>query len=199
MLLLDLHGMGRSNANDFYSNPQSTPIAVLQHNYFHEIYFRGNLTVIHGRNEIKAGVESDNLFLHENFNYDITDPSQFDPGTPLTFHFKEQRPDLEQAGYVQDLVRLGNWTINAGLRWDHYQLIVNQQAVQPRLAISHYFPSRDLVVHFSYDRVFQTPSFENILLSSSTAATTLNPVSLQLPVATFQGQLLRSRPDQGFL
>jgi hypothetical protein len=37
-------------------------------------------------------------------------------------------------------------------------------------------------VHFSYDRVFQTPSFENILLSSSTAAAGLNPISLQLPV-----------------
>jgi len=35
--------------------------------------------------------------------------------------------------------------------------------------------------------VFQTPSFENILLSSSTAATTLNPVSLQLPVEPSQG------------
>jgi hypothetical protein len=42
-------------------------------------------------------------------------------------------------------------------------------------------------VHFSYDRVFQTPSFENILLSSSTAATTLNPVSLQLPVEPSEG------------
>jgi hypothetical protein len=43
------------------------------------------------------------------------------------------------------------------------------------------------VLHFSYDRVFQTPSFENILLSSSTAATMLDPVSLQLPVEPSQG------------
>jgi len=197
--LLDLHGMGRSNANDFYSNPQSTPIAILQHNCFDEIYFRGNLTLIHGPNEIKVGVESDNLFLHENFNYDITDPSQFDPGTPLTFSFKAQRPDLEQSGYVQDLIRWGNWSINAGLRWDHYQLIVNQNAVGPRLAISHYFPSQQLVVHFSYDRVFQTPSFENILLSSSTAATTLNPVSLQLPVEPSQGNYYEAGLAKVFL
>jgi hypothetical protein len=44
-----------------------------------------------------------------------------------------------------------------------------------------------MVLHFSYDRVFQTPSFENILLSSSTAATSLNPVSLQLPVEPSEG------------
>jgi hypothetical protein len=44
-----------------------------------------------------------------------------------------------------------------------------------------------VIVHFSYDRVFQTPSFENLLLSSSTAATALNPVSVQLPVNPSQG------------
>jgi TonB-dependent Receptor Plug Domain len=186
-LLTDLHGMVRDNSNDFYSNPFSTPIEILQHNRFREVYFKGSVTISRGRHEIKAGVESDNLFLHENFNYNITDPTQFDPDTPLTFSFLANRPDLEQAVYVQDLIRLGNWTINAGLRWDHYQLILNRQAVDPRFAISRYFPSASIVVHFSYDRVFQTPSFENILLSSSTAATTLNPASLQLPVEPSDG------------
>ena len=185
--MVDIHGMLRDNSNDFYSNPNSTPIEILQHNRFREGYFRGSTTLNHGRHEIKAGVESDNVFLHENFNYNITDPTQFDPATPLTFSFLAHRPDLEQAAYVQDLIRLGNWTVNAGLRWDHYQLILNRQAVEPRFAISRYFPSANVVVHFSYDRVFQTPSFENILLSSSTAATTLNPVSLQLPVRPSEG------------
>jgi hypothetical protein len=85
------------------------------------------------------------------------------------------------------LIRVGNWTINAGVRWDHYQLLLNRQAVGPRLSIARYFPSASLVLHFSYDRVFETPSFENILLSSSTAATTLDPTSLQLPVQPSQG------------
>ena len=181
-VLADLRGMVRDNANDFYSNTHSTPIEILQHNRFREGYFKGSITISHGQHEIKAGAESDNLFLHENFNYKITDPTQYDPDTPLTFSFAGQRPDLEQAVYVQDLIRWGNWTLNAGLRWDHYQLIVNRQSLQPRLAVSRYFPSANVVVHFSYDRVFQTPSFENLLLSSSTAATTLSPVSLQLPV-----------------
>lgn len=178
----DLRGMVRENSNDFYSNALSTPVIIFQHNWFREGYFRGNITINHGRHEIKAGVESDNMFLNENFNYIITDPTQFDPGTPLTFAFRANRPDLEQSAYVQDLIRLGNWTVSAGLRWDHYQLLLNNQAVEPRFSIARYFPSADLVVHFSYDRVFQTPSFENILLSSSTAAAGLNPISLQLPV-----------------
>jgi outer membrane receptor for Fe3+-dicitrate len=85
-----------------------------------------------------------------------------------------QPPDLEQAAYVQDFIRLGNWTVNAGLRWDHYQLLVNQNAVSPRVAISRYFPTLGLNLHGSYDRIFQTPSFENILLSSSPAAESLD-------------------------
>jgi outer membrane cobalamin receptor len=186
-MLANLRGMVRDNANDFYSNPNSTPIEILQHNRFREGYFKGDITINHGRHEIKAGVESDTLFLHENFNYNITDPTQYDPDTPLTFSFAGQRPDLEQAIYVQDLIRLGNWTVNAGLRWDHYQLMLNRQALQPRLAISRYFPSANVMIHFSYDRVFQTPSFENLLLSSSTAATELNPISLQLPVKPSEG------------
>jgi len=186
-VLADFRGMVRDNSNDFYSNPNSTPIEILQHNRFREGYFKGSVTVSHGRHEIKAGVESDNLFLHENLSYNITDPTQFDPAQPLTFSFLAHRADLEQAVYVQDLIRLGEWTINAGLRWDHYQLILNRHAVDPRFAISRYFPSANVIVHFSYDRVFQTPSFENLLLSSSTAATTLNPVSLQIPVEPSEG------------
>ena len=43
------------------------------------------------------------------------------------------------------------------------------------------------MLHFSYDRVFQTPSFENILLSSSTAAAKLSTISMQLPVEPSEG------------
>jgi hypothetical protein len=182
-MLAELRGMVRDNANDFNSNALSTPIEVFQNNRFREGYFRGTLTANRGRQEWKFGFESDNTFLHENFNYIITDPTQFDPDTPLTFRFAGTRPDLEQSVFAQDLVRLGNWTINAGIRWDHYQLLLNKQAVEPRFAISRYFSSAGLVMHFSYDRVFQTPSFENILLSSSTTIESLDPTNfLRLPV-----------------
>src|SRR5277367_167461 len=66
-MVADLRGMVRDNSNDFYSNPESTPIEVMQHNWFREGYFKGSITISHGRHEIKAGVESDNTFLNENF------------------------------------------------------------------------------------------------------------------------------------
>jgi hypothetical protein len=204
-LLADVRAMLRDNANDFNSNANSTPIEVFQHNWFREGYLKGTLTAVHGRHEWKFGVESDNTFLHENFSYIITDPTQFDPATPLTFTFPlpgqpsaARRPDLEQSAFVQDLIHLGAWTISAGLRWDHYQLLLNRQAVDPRFSIARYFPVADLVVHFSYDRVFQTPSFENILLSSSQAAAMLNPISLQLPVEPSEGNYYEAGVTKGF-
>ena len=198
-VVADFHAMVRDNAIDFNSNTNSTPIQVFQHNWFREGYFKGTVTAVHGRQEWKFGVESDNIFLNENFRYNITNPTQFDAGTPLTFSFLANRPDLEQSAFVQDLIHLGNWTISAGLRWDHYQLILNRQAVDPRFSISRYFPSADLVLHFSYDRVFQTPSVENILLSSSAAATGLNPVSLQLPVEPSEGNFYELGLAKAFL
>jgi outer membrane receptor for Fe3+-dicitrate len=191
--------MVRDNANDLYSNPLSTPIIVFQHNWFREGYFKGNVSIHHGRQEWKAGVESDATFLHENFSDMITDPAQFDEGTPLTFSFSGTRPDLEQSAFVQDLIRLGKWTVSAGLRWDHYQLLVNKNAVSPRLSVSRYFKSADLVLHASYDRAFQTPSFENILLSSSTQVTALNANFLRLPVQPSDGNYYEVGFAKGFL
>jgi hypothetical protein len=195
-----LRGMSRDNSTDFYSNPASWPLIATNHNDFKEIYFNGSVSVHHGRQEFKAGAESDAIFLHENTSYvipDCADPN--DPQCPInlqildsgatTFAFTGTRPDLEQSAYVQDLVRLGNWTVDAGLRWDHYQLEVNQNAVSPRLAVSRYFPTMGLNIHASYDRIFQTPSFENILLASSPAAEAIdNSVpALQLPVKPSHG------------
>ncbi|MGH9325769.1 MAG: TonB-dependent receptor [Terriglobia bacterium] len=191
-VLAEFHGMVRDNADHFYSNVYSTPILIFQHNWFNEGYFKAAIDISHGRHEIKAGVESDNKLLHENFSYRISDDTQFDPSTPLNFSFAAHRPDLEQAAFVQDQLRFGNWTMNAGVRWDHYQLLLNRQATSPRVAVSHYFPSAELALHASYDRVFQTPSVENLLLSSSTAATKLDTISLQLPVQPSVGNYLEA-------
>jgi TonB-dependent Receptor Plug Domain len=197
-VVADFRGMVRDNANNFYSNEDSTPIQVFQHNWFREGYFKGMVTVNHGRQEWKFGVESDNTFLNENFSYNITDPTQFDDDTPLTFAFRGNKPDLEQSAFVQDLIHLDKWTINAGLRWDHYQLETNNQAFSPRVAISRYFPSAETVIHFSYDRVFQTPSFENILLSNSTEILSLDTNFLRLPVLPSQGNYFEIGMSKSF-
>jgi hypothetical protein len=196
----ELRGMSRDNSLDFYSNAASWPVNVTQHNDFKDIYFNGSITADRGHQEWKAGIQTDDKFLHENLSYlipDCDDPD--DPQCPFnvgvidiaatSFAFTGSRPDLEQAAYVEDSIQLGNWSIAAGLRWDHYQLTVNKNAVSPRVSIARYFPSVGIKLHGSWDHVFQTPSFENILLSSSPAAQALDtsvPI-LQLPVEPAHG------------
>jgi hypothetical protein len=48
-------------------------------------------------------------------------------------------------------------------------------------------PPVNLLVHASYDRIFQTPAFESILLASSSEVASLNPNVLRLPVEPSHG------------
>jgi hypothetical protein len=180
--VLNTDGMLRDGQHDLSSNSDSTPINATQHNSFRQVYFASAVSLQRGRHSWKAGVEADSAFLHENFSDVITDPSEFDKGTPSTFSFSGQRPDLEQAAFVQDLVRMGQWTLDAAIRWDHYQLVLNRNAFSPRFSLSRYLPRADLILHASYARLFVPPSSDNLLLSSSTAVESLNPNVLRLPV-----------------
>lgn len=199
-ILSDVRLMVRDDTQTLNSNPLSTPIEAFQNRGFRETYLKANISIHHGRNEWKAGIESDSTYLHEAFNYNITDPSQFDSETPLFFVFpKEEKWDLEESAFVQDLIRLGKWTVSAGLRYDHYQLLVNKDAFSPRLSVARYFPGLDLVAHVSYDRVFQTPFFDNILISSSPLIGSLDPGSfLRLPVQPSYGNYYEGGITKGF-
>lgn len=186
-----LAGMVRDNANDLNSNQNSTPIIAFQHNDFREGYFKGSISFHPSHQEIKAGVESDTAFLHEYFGYLITDPTQFDSDTPLNPPpLAASRPDFEESAFVEDLIRSGKWTFSAGIRYDHYQLLLNEFAFSPRISAGYFLPRLNIALHASYDRVFQTPAFENILISSSNQINTLSGLSkqfLDLPVQPSRG------------
>lgn len=181
-LLGDARLMSRDVSTRLVSNEFSTPIIVNQQRGFREGYFKGSIAVHHTIHEFKTGVEVDYGALHEQFSDTITDASQFDDGTPLNFNFSGKGIDREQALYAQDLVRMGRWTLSAGVRWDHYQLVVDRSAVSPRLGVAWFWPRANMVFHFAYDRAFQTPAFENILLANSPDIITLNPQVLRVPV-----------------
>jgi outer membrane receptor for Fe3+-dicitrate len=193
-----LGGMMRDLSVGLTSNDRATPIIAGQGRGFREGYVKGAVAYHHGRHEWKAGVDADFASLRERFNYTITNPSQFDPGTPVTFNFFSRAQDREQSVFVQDLIRLGRWTLSAGVRWDHYQLLVEQNAVSPRLGVAWYWPGADVVFHASYDRSFQTPASENLLLASSSGLTAINPQVLRLPVRPSLGNLYELGFTKGF-
>jgi hypothetical protein len=178
----DARGFVRSLGATLSSNEFATPIAAAQDRGLREGYLKGTLTVHAGHHEFKGGLDADFGRIRESFDYEIVDPSQFDPGTPATFAFAGRHDDREQALFVQDRVSLGAWTLNAGLRWDHYRLLVHQSALSPRLGVAWFWPRADLVLRAAYDRAFQTPAVENLLLASSGAVDSLNPDVIRLPV-----------------
>jgi len=182
-LLLSIAGGARDAAALLSSNAESTPVQVSQDRGYREGYVRADLAGHHGRHEWKIG--GDGIFnpVHENLQYRITDPSQFDAGTNLNRQsFADRRWDVESSAFAEDQVRLGNWNVSAGLRFDQYKFAVSEAAWSPRVSASRFIPGLNLLVHASYDRVFQTPALENLLVASSPKADTFSSAVLQLPV-----------------
>jgi len=181
-LLLDVQGSVRDTTAQLSSNPFSTPIIASQRRGFREGYIRTDMAGHHGRNDWKIGADALFSPVHEALQYAITDPTQFDPGVQLALSFIDRRWDREQSVFAQDQIRLGSWNISAGLRFDHYSFVVSESAWSPRLAASRFFSSLDLLIHVSYDRAFQTPAVENLLLASSPQLDSISPEVLRLPV-----------------
>jgi len=65
---------------------------------------------------------------------------------------------------------------------DHYRLLIQDTALSPRVGLSYYIPRADLLLRASYDRVFQPPPMENLLLSSAAAGLGLDDVEGGLAV-----------------
>ena len=181
-LLLDVQGNVRDVTAQLSSNPFSTPILVSPRRGFREGYIRMDIAGHHGRNDWKIGADALFTPVHEALQYVITDPAQFDPSVQSLFSFADRRWDREQSAFVQDQIRLGSWNFSAGLRFDHYSFLVNQSAWSPRLAVSRFFSPFNLLIHASYDRAFQTPDIENLLLASSPQLDSISPEVLRLPV-----------------
>jgi len=181
-LFLSFSGSVRDSSFRLQSNPSSTPVIVFQNRGYREGYARGDLAGHHHRHSWKAGVDGIFNLVQEHLQYTITDPTQFDPGTLQQFQFSDRRWDIEPSAYVQDQIRLGSSNVSFGLRYDHYGFVVHENGWSPRLGLSHFFPALNLLLHASYDRVFQTPAVENLLLASSPQVQSLEPTVLRLPV-----------------
>ncbi|TAM80140.1 MAG: TonB-dependent receptor [Acidobacteria bacterium] len=76
----------------------------------------------------------------------------------------------EMSLYAQDSVALGGWRLDGGLREDIYRGRSNASALEPRLGISYNIKPTNTVIRMGYARLFVTPYYENLLLSSATGA-----------------------------
>jgi hypothetical protein len=175
-----------------WSNPLSTPISAAQDRGFREGYFKAAVAGHNGRHEWKTGVEARFASVREAFNYHIVtyrmtpgNVRVFSRNLPADYAFTGNSPDREQSVFAQDSIRLGDVTLSAGLRFDHYALLVDETGWSPRVAASWHVKPLGLVLHASYDRVFGTPPFENLLVSA--APGTRLGTGFQLPVRPTRG------------
>ncbi len=198
-VLLNVRGVVEDLSANLRSNAAATPIVAAQQRGFRRSYLNTSLSVQKHRHALKFGGDAIYAPVTEALQYQITDLSFFDPATPLTFNFFDHRLDREQALWAQDDMRLGNLTVSAGLRWDHYSLVVHQHAFSPRLGVAYFLPQTGSVFRFSYDRVFQTPASENILLASSSQVDQLNSQILRIPVAPSRGNYVETGLSQNVL
>ena len=183
----DVRGLARDLSAGLQSNPASTPIVAQQDRGFREFYLKGAVSGQAGEHEWRFGADFNVGTVRETFAYQITDSDAFDDDISPAFRFDARRPAREQALFLQDHWRRGPWTVHAGLRWDNYKLAVEDSAFSPRLGVAWSWPAANLAIRASYDRAFQTPAIENLLLASDAAVDILDDDVLRLPVQPSRG------------
>jgi hypothetical protein len=145
-----------------------------------------SLTRLYRGQTVKAGFEASRVSLKEFFTFAITDRDEalerdiseaalaFDLTNPFLFRDGKTRGQI--SFYLQDAFSpLKNLTVNAGLRYDHSNLLVSDQQFSPRIGAVYYIDGTRTAVRGSFNRLYMPPQVENLLLASSEQARRLSP------------------------
>jgi hypothetical protein len=191
-VILQVRGMVRDTNARLWGNGLSTPILPDQDRGFRESYAGGSVSVSHGAHDLKFGADALFSSVHENFGYQIitrriNGVRIFDGDLPATFRFNQTGTGRDQSFFAQDTWHHGGLTVNAGLRFDHYKLVADETAWSPRLGIAYNIAKARLVLRASYDRVFQGPAVENILLASADLVNQLGGEGVVIPLRPSRG------------
>ena len=196
-VLGQFRAMIRDTDARLWSNILSTPIRPSQDRGFRETYLAGSVAGHYGHHELKAGVEGTFSSVHEDLSFQIIayrlgDTQIFDRDVPQNFHFSDSARGHTQSAFIQDTWTAGNLNLSTGLRFDHYRLVHDETAWSPRLGLAYEVPSVGIVLRGSYDRVFQIPAMENILLASSNQIRNLGGKGAFLPLAPSRGNFVET-------
>lgn len=163
-----------------------------------------------GRHQLRAGIDLQQFPVAERFTMGITSSSFNAPGSTgfnealvpydLTrggtlFLFEDAQTGRQASAFVQSTLSFDRLTLNLGLRHDEYRFLVNGRQLQPRLGISYAVRDQALVLRASYNRNYQTPPNENLLLSNSEAAGQLAPASVKEALGSAYRPIQPERQD----
>jgi outer membrane cobalamin receptor len=175
------------------SNPLSTPVVAFQDRALQNTGGLASISLSRGSHNIKFGGQITVTPVRENFSFypnarfeDFTDEdgetvtnpiNTFTPANP--FRFDGRRTGRMFSAYVQDRFSpFHNFTIDVGVRYDNYKLIIQEDAFSPRIGVAYFIPRTQTTLRASYNRLFQTPPAENLLLASSAEAAALSPLAV---------------------
>jgi hypothetical protein len=145
--------------------------------------------------ELKAGAEGSFASVGEDLGFHIVTyrlgtTRIFDRNIPQDFHFSDSAHGKTQSAFFQDFWRRGPISISAGLRFDRFRLIQSETAWSPRLGVAYELPAAGIVLHGSYDHVFQIPAMENVLLASTNHIQTLGGEGTFRPLDSSRGNFI---------
>ena len=182
--------------------PHSTPSQVFQHNHFREGYFKATAhRSITAATNGKPASNPTTLSCTKHFNYTITDPTQFDPGTAARLRLRRPAaPTSNSPPSSQDLLHLGHWTIapaSAGTTTSSSSTTTPSNPASPSPATSQ--------PHGTGAACLLRPRLSDARpsrTSSSPAPPRLSRSTPPIPAPArpaLRRQLLRRRPRQGHL
>lgn len=204
--VLDTTLFGRDNRYTYRGSPNDPSVITNSKRSLPNYGVQPTLSVQAGdANALKFGAEFKSYPIQERFSFGITDPNLNNPTSDtynpnlapydLTrggsfFRFEQSKTITYVAGFAEDTLRLSNLTAQVGLRYDHNSFPLTESQLQPRVGAAYYIPATKSVFRVSYNRIFETPEYENILFSSSAQAAALAPPDVQQSRALGNGLLL---------
>ncbi len=183
----------RYSSSRLDANALAIPVVPFQSRSLRTLGTVGALSYATQQHKVKIGYQLTGTRIEENFQFWVTEPEAFAPirdeagrelpnpvlrfTTASPFRFAGQRWQSFTSAYAQDHWTLLSWlTIDAGLRWDRYSLLFTENQVSPRIGFAIQIPRSRTVLRGSYNRLYQTPPVENILLASSVEASRISPL-----------------------
>ncbi len=167
----------RTSSARLLPSPADIPVTASQERRQSAFITSHRVSVVRGAHQIRAGGDFQRFPVRERFDFRVTDwpdaPAHLLPFRDATFRFDERAAGSMYSGWMQDQTRWGRFRFTLGARWDAYRFLVRGNQFQPRVGASYTMPGTGTVLRASYNRTYQTPPTENLLLSNSRQAAPL--------------------------